>query len=599
MLRKGDEPVPGWRVRFVIGDGSGTEAYRVRRADGERGLLKLYPPARIGSDARDRNATPHGEINILKSLDHPGVPRVLDTGVIGADSRPYVLLELVPGETLEALLVRNIALSPGHARELMRGLIATVARLHQWDDPVAHNRLTPAHVIVDVRTEGIGRPVLVAFGGARRVSEGPAPSFLGADPRYLPNEYLEAPVPSPSVDVFSLGAMWFHLLFGTPPWTDVAAPAGREPSRSEDLINRRREGPPPLPVQQLYGPPPDADLSLIHRALALDPKERFENAGAFRDAVGERPRDGDAAERRLAVPEAPQGEADSELRGLERIAGMQRLKATLVRDVVNPLREPERYRRFGVGIPNGVLLYGPPGCGKTFFAECLGQEIGFAFEVIGPSDVGSTFIHGSQLRIAELFKRARKRAPCVLFVDEVDALVPTREAALQSHRASEVNEWLTQLNRAGDKGVFVIAATNQPDQLDPAVLRTGRLDKTFYVGPPDREARKAMFDLYLRGRPLGDAADPGRLADRTEGWMASDIRFLVDEAARRALADDAPGISEAHLIEAIRRNPPSVSQEEIARYEGVRDRSGRGGGKTVKPSRRRIGFEPPPEGASK
>ena len=113
--KKGDEPVPGWRVRFVIGEGSGTEAYRVRRADGERGLLKLYPPARATSRGPDCDATPHGEINILKSLNHPGIPRVLDTGEIGADSRPYVLLELVPGETLEALLTRNIALSPGHA----------------------------------------------------------------------------------------------------------------------------------------------------------------------------------------------------------------------------------------------------------------------------------------------------------------------------------------------------------------------------------------------------------------------------------------------------------------------------------------------------
>lgn len=599
MLKKGDEPVPGWRVRFVIGEGSGTEAYRVRGADGARGLLKLYPPARTGSRGPDCDATPHGEVNILKSLDHPGIPRVLDTGEIGADSRPYVLLELVPGETLEALLARNIALSPGHARELMRGLIATVARLHQWDDPVVHNRLTPAHVIVDVRTEGIGRAVLVAFGGARRASEGPAPSFLGADPRYLPNEYLDVPVPSPSVDVFSLGAIWFHLLFGAPPWIDPATSAGRESARSGELINRRREGPPPLPVQQLYGAPPDADLRLILRAVALDPKERFKDAGEFRDAVGERPRDGDAAERPRTVRKAPQKEASSEPRGLDRIAGMQRLKDALVADVVKPLRDPERYRQFGVGIPNGVLLYGPPGCGKTFFAECLGEEIGFAFEAIRPSDVGSTYIHGSQLRIAELFKRARKQAPCVLFVDEVDALVPTREAALQSLRASEVNEWLTQLNLAADKGVFVIAATNRPDQLDSAVLRTGRLDKAFYVGPPDREAREAMFGLHLHNRPLDGKVDLARLAARTEGRVASDIRFLVDEAARIALADDAQGISEKNLTDAIRRNPPSVSREQITRYERILDGFDRSGDQDDGRPARRIGFGAPPGGSSK
>ena len=598
MFRKGDEPLPGWRVRFVAGAefGGATEAYRVRRENGARGFLKVFAPAPIepANPGRDGQLP---EIEILESLDHPGIPQVLETGAIGEDNRPYVLMELVPGETLEALLARNIALSPGHARELMRDLIANVARLHLLDDPVVHNRLAPAHVVLDAGSESVGRPVLVGFGGARRASDGAASSASGADPRYLPNEYLDAPVLSPSVDVFSLGAMWFHLLFGAPPWTEAGASSGREPVHSSDVATRRREGPPPLPAQLLYGAAPDADLRLILRALAMDPKERFEDAGAFRDAVGERPRDGDAAERPLAVPKAPQ--EDSKPRGLDRIAGMQRLKATLVVDVVRPLRDPERYRQFGVGIPNGVLLFGPPGCGKTFFAECLGEEIGFTFEAIRPSDVGSTYIHGSQLRIADLFKRARKQAPCVLFVDEVDAVVPNREAALLSHRASEVNEWLTQLNRAADKGVFVIAATNRPDQLDPAVLRTGRLDKTFYVGTPDRQARESMFGLHLRGRPLDGKVDLGGLADRTEGRIASDIRFLVDEAARQALAADAPGISEAHLIEAIRRNSPSVSREQIARYEATRDRFGRGGRKNDKPSRRRIGFEPPPGEDSK
>ena len=594
MFRKGDEPLPGWRVRFVAAaeSGNAAKAYRVRRENGARGFLKVLAlaPTEPGAPGRDGQLP---EIEILESLDHPGTPRVIETGAIGSDSRPYVLMELVPGETLQALLARNIALSPGHARELMRGLIANVARLHVADNRVVHNRLTPAHVILDARPESVGRPVLVGFGGARRASDGAASSALGADPRYLPNEYLDGPVLSPSVDVFSLGAIWFHLLFSAPPWTDAAKSSGREPAHSSDVANRRREGPPPLPGQQLYGEPPETDLRLILRALALDPGERFEDAGAFRDAVGERPCDGDFAELPRAAPTAPQTDDGSEPRGLKRIAGMQRLKATLVADVVNPLRDPERYRQFGVGIPNGVLLFGPPGCGKTFFAECLGEEIGFTFEAIRPSDVGSTYKDGSQLRIADLFKRARKQAPCVLFVDEVDAVVPNREAALLSHRASEVNEWLTQLNRAADKGVFVIAATNRPDQLDPAVLRTGRLDKTFYVGPPDRQARESMFCLHLRGRPLDGKVDLGGLADRTEGRIASDIRFLVDEAARQALAADALGISEAHLIEAIRRNSPSVSREQIARYEATRDRFGRGGQKNDKPSRRRIGFEPP------
>ena len=603
MFQRGDEILSGWRVRFVAGAAAGTatQNYRVRHEDGARAFLKVLGGGRTGADALGADGRLR-EISILQSLTHPGVPRVLETGTLGTDGRPYVLMELVPGETLEALLARNIAVSPAHARELTLALLETVAHLHQRADPVFHNRLTPAHVVLDVGKEAAGRPVVVGFGGARRSSDGAAPAAPSGDPRYLPNECLDAPVLSPAVDVFSLGAIWFHLLCGHPPWDGGAERprGGRTDSRA--LAARRKEGPPPLPAMQLYGEVPDADLKLILKALAFDPGERFEDAGAFRNAVAGVGGDAVAATLPPAVAGAARPERQGDgaaLSGLERIAGMERLKATLIADVVKPLRDPERYRRFGVGIANGVLLYGPPGCGKTFFAECLGQEIGFAFEAIRPSDIGSTYVHGSQLKIAELFKRARKQAPCVLFVDEVDALIPTREAGLHSHRASEVNEWLTQLNRAADAGVFVVAATNRPDRLDPAALRTGRLDKTFFVEPPDREAREAMFRLYLRNRPLEGDVDSGRLADRTGGWMASDIRFLVDEAARSALAADATGISEAHLLAAIQRNPPSVSQNEIARYQAAHDQFDRGGKKSAEHPGRRIGFSPPPGDSSK
>ena len=593
VFTRGDETLPGWRVRFTAGAGHGTQSYRVQREDGTRAFLKVFDTERVGEE----RLGPDGrirEIAVLESLGHPGVPRVLGSGKLDHEDRTYLLMDLIPGETLNALLSRRIALTYPRARQLMKGLAETAARLHGRGDPVFHNQLTPAHVVLDVGKDRDGIPVVVGFGSARQASDGAAPISSGVDPHYLPSECGDGPVASASVDVFALGALWFQALFGLPPWSHGVQPSERARVGLDELTARRRQGPPPIPAHLIYGEPPQMDLQLVGRALAFDPGERFADAGALLNAMTGNPPHLVAAPRGT-VPVAPfrrdsREPGGSPLSGFNRIAGMEDLKATLVADVVNPLRDSAKYRRFGVGIPNGVLLYGPPGCGKTFFAECLAQEIGFAFEAPHPSELGSHYVHGPQANIAKLFDTARKQAPCILFVDEADALIPCRGVGLHFHYASAVNEWLTQLNRAADDGVFVIAATNRPDRLDPAALRTGRLDKNFYVEPPDREARKAMFGLHLSGRPLDGAVNLDCLAERTEGWMASDLLFLVDEAARAAVAADAPGISEAHLMGAIQRNPPSIGPQQIAEYEAIHARFRRGGNPDAGSTGRRIGF---------
>ncbi len=596
MFQRGDEILPGWRVRFVFPADSRGHCYRIERADGTHAFLKSCvleqgEASRADSDQLSREA------RLLKSIEGDGVPQLLDSGTLDPDARCYLLTELVSGETLAGLLDRQIALPASRAREILRSLLETITRLHGRDDPVFHNRLTPDHVVLDVREDADGRPVVVGFGGARRASDGPTGTPAGADPHYLPGECLDGPIASPAVDLFSLGALWFHMLFGVPPWSR-AEPVARE-SDLRALVERRRRGPPPMPAHTLAGSIPDQDLRLIRIALSFRPSDRLQDAAAFLGAL-----DSGELGPPVAAPEpADEGRvadakpgsdtaAPSVLFGLDRAGGMAKLKEELVRDVVKPLRDPDKYRRFGVGIPNGVLLYGPPGCGKTFFAECLGEEIGLPFEAIRPSDIASIYVHGAQQRIAKLFESLRKRAPCVLFLDEVDALLPTRGHGTGHHYAAEVNEWLTQLNRIGDHRVFVITATNQPDRLDPAAIRTGRLDKTFYVGLPDGSARKAMFGIHLRGRPVEPSLDLVALARRTEGRTASDIRFLVDEAARAALAEDAPAVSNAHLKSVIAANPPSVSREQLTVYERLRRRfegkAGRGGSGSGP-----IGFRPP------
>lgn len=242
------------------------------------------------------------------------------------------------------------------------------------------------------------------------------------------------------------------------------------------------------------------------------------------------------------------------------VAGMRELKAMLERDVILPLLEPEIYKRYRVDLPNGILLYGPPGCGKTYIARHLAKILGFHFIEIKPSDLASIYVHGSQEKIGDLFTDAKSNKPCMLFFDELDALVPNRNQSYQAY-ANEVNEFLVHLNESWKNGVFVVGATNLLNRIDPAVRRPGRLDKKVFVGPPDYEARVDLLKLYMTERPQTEI-DWHLLAKILENYTCAEIEFIVNEAARTALEDRRP-ITTNDLSESARANPPAHTKQMI------------------------------------
>ena len=257
------------------------------------------------------------------------------------------------------------------------------------------------------------------------------------------------------------------------------------------------------------------------------------------------------------------------LRGFDCVAGMKCLKALLISDVINPLSHPEKYQKFKLSIPNGILLYGPPGCGKTFIVKKLAEELGYNFIELNPSSVATPYIHGAVGNIAKVFDMARMQSPSIIFIDEIEGLIPRRED-LGGHadiKKEEINEFLLQLNNAGEDKILVVGATNRPHIIDTAILRSGRMDKRVYVGPPDFEGRQDMLKICLSGRPFDQSIDFARLAEMTENYVNSDIELIVTESARLAVTRDKNFIDEEIIIEAINKFSPSISNDEIKYFE--------------------------------
>ena len=260
---------------------------------------------------------------------------------------------------------------------------------------------------------------------------------------------------------------------------------------------------------------------------------------------------------------------DKKPKGFACVAGMQELKELLRRDVIKPLKKPENYNKFNVTMPNGILLYGPPGCGKTFIVEKLAEEVGYNFMIVPPSKIGSKYIHETSDNIAKVFTEAKDNAPTILFFDEFEALVPKRESlgAEGQFKNEEINEFLTHLNNASKHGILVVGATNQIDLIDRAIMRAGRMDKVILVPPPDLEARKELFRSRLSKMPHSEDIDFTKLAEATEYYSSSDITAITESAGRIAGDQELDEVNADLMMHVIENQKPSITKSQIKSYE--------------------------------
>lgn len=248
------------------------------------------------------------------------------------------------------------------------------------------------------------------------------------------------------------------------------------------------------------------------------------------------------------------------------VGGMQKLKNEISLKIIQPLKNPELYKAFGKKIGGGILMYGPPGCGKTFLAKATAGEIDAKFITLGLHDILDMWMGNSEKNLHEVFQAARKNTPCVLFIDEVDALGASRTDMRQSAMRQIINQFLAELDGVKDsnEGVLILAATNAPWSVDSAFRRPGRFDRVIFVAPPDEESRKEILDSLIKEKP-SEKIDTKDIAKLTPGYSGADLKALIDIAVESKLEESlAKGslqpVTQKDITKAIKVHKPTTAE---------------------------------------
>lgn len=565
ILQKGVLIADRFEIQFSIGSNPFVQSYRAKNNEGKIIRLDLINLAALPSSFFDDGKLI--QVSLLKKISHPNISTLKDEGetIIDKQKFAYLTFDFISGETLAEKLKREVKLSPYEAVPIITELLEGISYLHDLHEPIIHNGISPTSVLLDLSAKR-EKPVLTGFEQTRTIHNNhqsisiKALSFFHSAPELLNGVFI------PQSDLFSVGALLHHLLFGVAPWYNEFI-LSQPISKAKGLIEQARE----KKLSFDFADEDEIDDQLkytLTKALSVDIENRFQTAEEFskalkREVMLEKQEFDKTFSKPIEKKEKKKGS------GFEQIAGMRALKEILYTDVIRALSEKELYASYGITIPNGMLLYGPPGCGKTFIAQKFADEIGYNFIMIKPSDLKSKWVNATEENIGKLFKEAEANQPTIIFIDELDAIVPSREGDLHQGTASAVNEVLAQMTNCGERGIFVIGATNRPEKIDAAILRAGRLDKTVYLSPPDKAAREEMFKLYLKTRPVDLSVDYEILSLMTENYVSSDIKFLIDEASRQALKTKSR-ITMQILQAVIKENKPSVTLKEINKYVALK-----------------------------
>lgn len=558
ILSKGEIINDTYEVQTFIGEGAFGQVYRVKHKF--LGLQVIKVLKEEISESIDFEEISK-EAKVLSKLTDPYIVRVFEANIFRKNGKKYFFISMgfVSGESLSKLLVRKKQLTVKESLDFQIDILSGLHTAHSQKPPIIHRDISPDNILISYEHE---RPeaLLSDFGLActfNKLSHIPnaAGKYIYFAPECFWNIYL------PASDIFSAGIVFYRMLTGFHPWeyNFENIPDDHEEIETMIFSSRKRE----IKKPSEFNDCGDNLDKIVLKALSLELKDRYKNAEIFLKALIDYKND---IFLKKTEDKKSSNKKEKELKGFDRVAGMKPLKEILYQDVIKPIQNKELYEEFKVSILNGILLYGPPGCGKTFIARSLAEEVGFNFIETIASDLASIYIHGTQEKIKDLFDKAREKSPTIIFIDEIDSMLPSREGSINHSYASEVNEFLAQMSDCQKDNIFIICATNRPEKIDTAILRTGRIDKIIYVPPPDYKARIEMFKLYLHDRPTDDSIDCEKNAKLTENYRSSDIKFIIDEASKLALKKPEK-INQKHIEKVIQNIKPSISAKELQKYE--------------------------------
>lgn len=579
VLRNSDH-IGKYTVQSLIKSNLYTETYRVEDTDQRPFFLKLFILKKMPNQLIDGQTHLVREIQYCSTLNHKNLLNYIEHGAIEtseAGACQYYVTTYLTGNILSDRIARsnNGKLSEYEALRIFQGILKGVDNLHTKSPALCHNDLDPSNIMIADIPEA--DPEIIDFGHLAERCSGLV-TFPTSDlnPLFHANE-TGIGIFDEQGDIYSACAVLYAMLIGNAPWAE--APINAEDdykTKMKTLQQYRKDHPIQFNTLNISD---KAKFILSHgleakhfnRFATVDEVIKVLNSSVVSNQANNQPssssraRQSDGEELNQVNVTIKRGGGN----GFQDIAGMAELKETLRKQVIFVIQNKDIAEQYKIFPPNGMLLYGPPGCGKTYFAEKFAEETGFNYMLIKASDVASSWQDGPQQKVNNLFELAAKNAPIVMCFDEFDSVVPDRSGFMHQHSAQVVNEFLTQMNNCSQRGIFIVATSNRPDKIDPAVLRTGRLDKQIFVPLPDYEARKEMFGLYLNDRPQEGEIDFDKLSRLTDGFIASDIAYIVNDAATIA-AYSRTKINIQLLEDSVHNTHPSVRPDSIKMYDEIR-----------------------------
>ena len=567
-FKKG-EKIGKYVIDSFIKKGVVAESYTVLGPDDMMYFMKVFDLKSIPHEQLFEGKEVY-EIHLCKELntdENQNVIRYVDNGEVkkGNQTFHYLVTEFYRGISLLDAVKQDGRFDLEDAVQITLCVLSGLSFIHSR--AMLHNDIRPSNIMLQELDDGMLMPTIIDLGHISYMVQG-RPTFSVEDlmPYFRAPETFRA-VYTVKSDIFSTGALLYFLIFGKSPWEMMDLRNVRDKKKIADAVKKARMQDLILETEEVKLP--DYVKVILQKALAKRPNDRFASAAEFAQALLEQVMP-ELAKRIEEDETNPQAEAQSQdnsgptitIRkgsgsGFDNVTGRDELKEQLRKEVLFALQNPEKAKMYKLPTINGVLLYGPPGCGKSLVLSSFAEELGFNYTIIRGPEMGHIYQDGVLDNLQRVFDAAEIKAPFVICIDELEFLAPNPNAEGEENVTPQISALYGMMNECSKKGILVVATTNRPDLIDQSIMRIGCFDRVFFVPQPDFEARKDIFIDHLKDRPA-EELDFDELAKMSDDFNAGDIAEAVNEAAMTAAYHDVP-ISQKILIDVLKYKNPTYS----------------------------------------